>query len=116
MVILTLLVIVTIAAAMVQRGIIEMGSVKVLLLGGAIVAGLVGIISKGKDDCNPIKLMIGTGIPAMILVAAILMSRGEGDKRWSMIFVLLLLFPGICSMILGRKKTRGRYRNGKKRK
>ncbi len=116
LVVLTLLVIIAAAAAMVQRGIIKTESVKAVLLGGAIIAGLIGIVSKGKDENSPIKLMVGTGIPALILITAILLGRGEGDKRWSLIFVLFLLLPSICWMILGREKTRGRYRNGKKRK
>ena len=116
LVVLTLLVIIAAEAAMVQRGIIKTESVKAVLLGGAIIAGLIGIVSKGKDENSPIKLMVGTGIPALILITAILLGRGEGDKRWSLIFVLFLLLPSICWMILGREKNRGRYRNGKKRK
>jgi hypothetical protein len=116
LIVLTLLVFIAAAAAMVQRGIIKTGSVKAALLGGAIIAGLAGLAGKGKEELRPVQLMIGTGIPALILIAAILMGGGEGDKRWSLLFVLFLLLPGMCRMFLSREKTGGRHRSGKKRR
>ncbi len=105
---LTLLLIVAIAAAIVQRGIMEPGSVRAALLGGALMAGLIGTVSAGKKEHRPIRLLLGPGIPALILLAAILLGRGEGDKKWSLVIVLLLLLPGLCRMILGEEKGRKR--------
>ena len=69
LVMLTLFVIIAAAAAMVQRGVIKPDSVKAVLLGGAIIAGLVGVVSMGREEHKPLQMMIGPGIPALIRTA-----------------------------------------------
>ncbi len=105
---LSLCLFILVEAALVQRGLVKNDTIRYVMLVGVLLAGLIGALAGEGGAGGRLPLLLGPGVTALILLAAILAVKGEGNRAWPLSCVLLLLVPSLCRIIVGKRNRRGR--------